>query len=259
VVEGSKESFYELQQRRVKFSQQAHVKSNSFEHCTEMCNHRMYDVCGEKELKVILALDPGDSISDVARKIDENRETIRRVVNRLEEAGYVAYDDGLHLDDQTIRDAGLEFLTASADLSPPSISEAYVLPQFAGMEYAYTAIDSVYVWTRGGYQVARNPEDYPLFIAVHESDLSAWTEFFDRFGIPTAEERQPATDLDGAIQVVLEPRPQIKAEMVDGRPVIPLKETVAFANKHYAHFQSALDMLDRMYDEVDTNTNYRPN
>jgi len=43
----------------------------------------MYEVCGKKELKVILALDSGDSISGVARKIEENRETIRRVVNRL--------------------------------------------------------------------------------------------------------------------------------------------------------------------------------
>ena len=49
----------------------------------------MYEVCGEKEFKTILALDPGDSISGLARKIDENRETIRRVVNRLEAAGYV--------------------------------------------------------------------------------------------------------------------------------------------------------------------------
>ncbi|MDG5775206.1 helix-turn-helix domain-containing protein [Haloarculaceae archaeon H-GB1-1] len=219
----------------------------------------MYEVCGEKELKVILALDPGDSISGVARKIDENRETIRRVVHCLEEEGYVAYDDGLHLVDQTIRDVGLEFLTAAADISPPSISEAYVLPKFAGMEYAYTGIDAVYVWTRGGYQVARNPEDYPLFIAVHESELDAWAEFFDRFGIPTAEERQPADDLDGSIQVVLESEAQIEAEMVDGRPVISLQETVAFANQHYAHFQSALDMLGRMYDSVDTDANYRPN
>jgi hypothetical protein len=218
----------------------------------------MYEVCGEKELKVILALDPGDSISGVARKIDENRETIRRVVNRLEEAGYVAYDDGLHLIDQTLRDAGLEFLTASANISPPSISEAYVLPQFAEMEYTYTGIDAVYVWTRGGYQVARDPEDYPLFIAVHESELDAWAEFFDRFGIPTAEDRQPADDLDGSIQVVLQSEAQIEAEMVDGRPAISLQETVAFANEHYAHFQSALDMLDRMYDEVDTDANYRP-
>jgi hypothetical protein len=210
----------------------------------------MYEVCGEKELKVILALDPGDSISGVVRKIDENRETIRRVVNRLEEAGYVAYNDGLHLVDQTLRDVGLEFLTASAETSPPSISETYILPQFAGMDYAFTDIDAVYAWTRGGYQVARNPEDYPLFIAVRESDLDAWTAFFNRFGIPTAEERQPADDLDGAIQVVLEPRSQIEAEMVDGRPVIPLQETVAFANEYYAHFQSALDMLTRMYDDI---------
>lgn len=217
----------------------------------------MYEVCGEKELKVILALDLGDSISGVARKIDENRETIRRVVNRLEEAGYVAYDDGLHLIDQTLRDVGLEFLTASAATSPPSISETYVLPQFADMDYAFTAIDAVYVWTRGGYQVARDPADYPLFIAVHKSDLDAWTSFFDQFGIPTAEERRPADDLDGAIQVVLEPRPQIEAEIVDGRPVIPLQETVAFANEYYATFESALDMLGQMYDDVDTDAAYQ--
>ncbi len=217
----------------------------------------MYEVCGEKEFKVLLALDPGDSISGVARKIDENRETIRRVVNRLEEAGYVVYDDGLQFLDQTIREVGLEFLMAAADISPPSISEAYVLPQFAGMDYAFAAIDAVYVWTRGGYQVARDPEDYPLFIAVHESDLDAWTAFFNRFGIPTAEERQPAENLDGAIQVVLEPRQQIDAEMVDGRPAIPLQETVAFANEYYATFESALDMLGRMYDDVDTDARYR--
>jgi hypothetical protein len=217
----------------------------------------MYEACGEKEFKVLLALDTGDSISGVARKIDENRETIRRVVNRIEEAGYVAYDDGLQLVDQTLRDVGLEFLAVAADTSTPSIPEAYVLPQFAGMDYAFTAIDAVYVWTRGGYQVARDPEDYPLFIAVREQDVDGWTAFFDRFGIPVAQERQPADDLDGAIQVVLEPRSQIEAEMVDGRPVIPLQETVAFANEYYATFESALDMLGRMYDDVDTDATYR--
>ncbi|QAU14030.1 helix-turn-helix domain-containing protein [Halorubrum sp. BOL3-1] len=217
----------------------------------------MYEVCGEKELKIILALDSGDSISGVARKIDENRETIRRSVNRLEKAGYVAYNDGLQLLDQTLRDIGIKFLAAATATSPPSIPEAYVLPQFAGMDYAFTAIDAVYVWTRGGYQVAREPDDYPLFIAVHESDLNAWTTFFDQFGIPTAEDRQPADSLDGAIQVVLEPQAEIEAEMVDGRPVIPLQDTVAFANEYYATFESALDMLGRMYDQVDTDADYR--
>ena len=217
----------------------------------------MYEVCGEKELKVLLALEPGDAISEVARKIDENRETIRRVVNRIEAAGYVVYDNGLHLVDQTIRDGGLDFLTAAAAIAPPSISEAYVLPQFAGMDYAYTAIDAVYVWTRGGYQVARDPTDYPLFIAVHEAELDAWAAFFDRFGIPTAHERQPADELDGAIQIVFEPRTQIETAMVDGRPVIPLQDTIVFARDHYATFESALEMLDRMYEDVDTDATYR--
>ncbi|WP_247730793.1 helix-turn-helix domain-containing protein [Halovivax limisalsi] len=217
----------------------------------------MYEVCGEKELKVLLALDPGDTISGVARKIDENRETIRRVVNRIEEAGYVAYDDGLRLVDRSIRDAGLEFLTTTADVSPPSITEAYVLPQFAGMEYAFTAIDAVYVWTHGGYQVARSPNDYPLFIAVRESDLDAWIDFFDRFEIPVSRDRQPVEAIDGPIQVVLEPGATIEAATVDGRPVVSLQETVAFATDHYATFESALDMLARMYDDVDSDSSYR--
>ncbi|WP_256301780.1 helix-turn-helix domain-containing protein [Haloarchaeobius salinus] len=217
----------------------------------------MYEACGEKEFKVLLGLDAGDSISAVARKIDENRETIRRVVNRLEDAGYVAYENGLQLVDDSIREAGLTFLAIAAGTSPPTISEAYVLPQFAGMDYAFTAIDAVYVWTRGGYQVARTPDDYPLFMAVAESELHAWTTFFAQFGLPATQERLPAEEVDGAIQIVLEPRANFMTDMVDGRPVIPLEETVEFATEHYATFESALDMLDRMYDDVETDANYR--
>ena len=63
--------------------------------------------------------------------------------------------------------------------------------------------------------------------------------------------------VDGPIQIVLELRDDVDAELVDGRQVIPLDETVEFANEHYATFQSALDMLDRMYDEVNTDADYR--
>lgn len=217
----------------------------------------MFEPCGEAELKTLLAIEPGDPISGVARKIDENRETIRRTVNRLEEAGYVQYDTGLSVVNDTVREAGLTFLTASAAVSPPSISEAYVLPHFAGMEFAYTAIDAVYVWTRGGYQVARDETDYPLFIVIHESDLKDWEKFFERFGIPTAQQRQPADEIAGPLQIVLEPRTQIDVETVDGRPVISRSDTVAFAREHYATFESALDILDRMYDDLETEADYQ--
>jgi hypothetical protein len=216
----------------------------------------MFEQCGEAELKTLLAIEPGDPISGVARKIDENRETIRRTVNRLEEAGYVQYDEGLSVVDDAVREAGLAFLTATAGVSPPTISEAYVIPHFAGMEFAYNAIDAVYVWTRGGYQVSRNETDYPLFIAIRESGLTDWERFFERFGIPTAQQRQPVDEVDGPLQIVLEPRVQIDAETVDGRPVISRNETVAFAREHYATFESALDILDRMYDDLETDADY---
>ena len=213
----------------------------------------MYSACGEKALKTMLAIKPGDTIAGVARKIDVNRETIRRTVDPLEEDGYVEYDGGLYVVDHAVREAGLSFLSASAGVSPPSISEAYVLPHYAGMDFAYTSIDAIYVWTRGGYQVSRGPDDYPLFVAVEADDLAEWERFFDRFDLPVSQERQPIDDVDGLIQIVLELRDDVDAELVDGRPVIPLDETVEFANEHYATFQSALDMLDRMYEDVNAN------
>ena len=77
-----------------------------------------------------------------------------------------------------MRDAARELVAASAGVSPPSIEETYIIPQFGDRPYAFTRIDAVYVWTQGGYQVSRNPEDYPLFLAVHEQDVDAWETFF---------------------------------------------------------------------------------
>jgi len=106
------------------------------------------------------------------------------------------------------------------------------------------------VSTKGGYQVERDPEDYPLFIAVHESDVggvlrSIWNPDFEGASpLPTSMVRYRLFWSYG----------HRSKSMVDGRPVIPLQETAAFANEHYAHFQSALDMLGRMYDSSSTLT-----
>ena len=89
------------------------------------------------------------------------------------------------------------------------------------------------------------------------TDLADWERFFEQFGIPTAQQRQPANEIDGPLQIVFEPYAQIDAEEVDGRPVISLSETVAFAREHHATFESALALLDRMYDDLETEADYR--
>lgn len=130
----------------------------------------------------------------------------------------------------------------------PSVSKAYELPERAGLDYAYTEIDAVYIWTRGGYQVARDPDDYPLFLAVDEDEMDAWRAFFDDRDLPVATERQSPQEFEGGVQYVLRGREQVEATVVDSRPVIPLSETVAFIRDNYATFESALEMLEEMYE-----------
>ena len=87
-------------------------------------------------------------------------------------------------------------------------------------------------------------------IAVHEQDVDAWETFFESFDLPTAFERQPRDELDGSLQIVLEPRPSLDVNHVEGYPVIPRAETIEYMRENYAQFQSALAMLDRMYEDL---------
>ena len=217
----------------------------------------MYELFDETAARVLLAIDPGESIRQVAQHLHAPYETVRQAVNRLEDAGYLAYDDGLFVADDRVREAALDLLVASAGVGPPSIEEAYVLPQFGDWPFAFARIDAVYVWTQGGYQVGRDPDDYPLFLAVREQDVEAWQGFFERFGLPTAFERQPRDALDGPLQIVIDPRSALEIDHVDGYPVVPRDETIAYMREHYAQFQSALSMLDRMYDDLDLDVAYR--
>jgi DNA-binding Lrp family transcriptional regulator len=217
----------------------------------------MYEILDDTAARVILAIESGDSIRRVAQALHTPYETVRQAVNRLEDAGYVRYDDGLSVVNDRVRGAAQELIAASASVSPPSIEEAYVIPQFSDWPFAFTRIDAVYVWTQGGYQVGRDPNDYPLFLAVREQDVDAWVSFFESFDLPTAFDRQPRDELTGPLQIVLDPQPSLDIEYVEGYPVIPRAETIEYMNENYTQFQSALAMLDRMYDDLDLGVSYR--
>ncbi len=68
----------------------------------------------------------------------------------VQEAGYVSYDGGLTVVDSRVRNAARKLVAASAGVSPPSIEEAYVIPQFGNWPFAFTRIDAVYVWNPRG-------------------------------------------------------------------------------------------------------------
>lgn len=72
------------------------------------------------------------------------------------------------------------------------------------MPFAYTQIDAVYIWTHGGYQIARGHDDYPVFIHINDHQVEQWVAFFNRYGIPTTiNERADPDEHDNAVSYVL--------------------------------------------------------
>ena len=153
------------------------------------------------------------------------------------------------MSDRRDREVSPKSTTSSVDGNSFTIEEAYEIPQNSGLPYAFTRIDAVYIWTQGGYQVGRDPTDYPLFVAVHEDDVRAWQTFFESVGLPTVFQRRPSDEIGSRIYVVLESRSGLNVVFVDGYPVIPLAETVAYMRDNSPHFQPAISMLKEMYPE----------
>jgi len=210
----------------------------------------MMEYVDETAAKIMLAIQPGDSIRRIAQKIDGSYSWVYDWIERLEEAGFVRRDDGVYINDYAVRDCYREMVAGISRAVTPSIDDGYTIPHFAGMPFVYTKIDSVYVWTHGGYQIARGHDDYPIFIQVADRDTDRWTAFFDEFGIPcTIEDRPDPTDYTEALSYVLFPiTGEITPEWVDGNPVIPLDETIDHMREYRVNYEPALEMIAAEYD-----------
>lgn len=202
--------------------------------------------------KLVLAASDGDSIRRISQKIGGTYSWVYSWIERLEEIGVVKRNEGVYVTAPNVRDGYARIMEAIGRQNPPTVSEAYVLPHFAQMEFACTMIDAVYVWTHGGYQIARGADAYPVFLRVREADIDKWEAFFERYHIPTTiGERDDSVidDAQGAIYYSLWPTAeQFDREWVDGTPVIPLAETIEYMQEYRWNFEPALQMVADDYD-----------
>ena len=211
----------------------------------------MTDFMDSTAAKIVLAAQRGDSINRVAEKVGTSYSWVYDWMERLEDANTIAItDNGVRVVDHEMRRHYDEMMGALYSRDGISQEDAYVIPHFAEMEFAYTEIDAAYVWTQGGYQVARSHDDYPVFIEVHDRDIERWIAFFERYGIDTTiNERPDASAVDGDVHYVLFPTMNgIEMEWVSGNPVIPLVETVDQMMENRPAYEPALEIIAEEYD-----------
>lgn len=203
----------------------------------------MIDVVDDTVAKIVLVMDDGDSINRVSEKIGHSYSWTHEVVRDLGDIGIVErHGDGFRVADPEVRDAFRQVVQTVTRYGIDR-DEAYVIPQFAGMTFAFSHIDAAYVWTHGGYQVARDYTDYPVFLTVAEGDIDAWLEFFSGCGIDAFVEER---DGEG-IYFVLFPVETVDRKWVNGKPVIPLQDAIAWMQQYRANFQPALAIIAEEY------------
>jgi DNA-binding Lrp family transcriptional regulator len=211
----------------------------------------MIDLMDTTAARIVLASQRGDSINRVADKIGVSYSWVYDWIERLEDAEIILNtDNGIEVVDYGIRQQYAEMMAALYSRDTVSQKDAYVVPHFAGMEFAYTEIDAAYVWTHGGYQIARSHDDYPVFIEVHDRDVERWISFFQQFGVDTTiDERPDASDVDGNVHYVVYPETDgIDADWVDGNPVIPLADVVDQMMENRPAYEPALEIIADEYD-----------
>ena len=205
--------------------------------------------------KIVLAVTRGDSINRIASKIDISYSWVYDWIERLDNANIIANTDtGIQIVDHEMRQQYADMIAALYSRDSISQEDAYVIPHFAGMEFAFTEIDAAYVWTQGGYQIARSHDDYPVFIEVHDRDIERWMAFFQQFGVETTiNERPDANEVTGNVHYVLFPKTtSIETEWVDGNPVIPLADAIDQMMDNRPAYEPALEIIADKYDrEID--------
>lgn len=211
----------------------------------------MLEIINKHVAEITLALKEGDSILELSKKINSSYGWTHKWIKCLEDIGVIKAENGVKIIDKDFFEKFRD-LTKSVLKRKTGLEDAYLLPNLAGMDYAFTKLDAVFWWTKGGYQIGRSKENYPIFIEVLRSELEDWEEFFKDLSVDYSIEKRQGS----GIYFVLFPEDKIESEEIDNFQVIPLKETVRWAEKYKANFQPALEMLDGMYD-LDLNIKYK--
>jgi len=192
------------------------------------------DIMNPHAMKIMIASRPVDSISSISRRIGLSYGWTYHWVLELEKAG-VFKRSGKRVflkDDSSFYRQALGFLRSALG---NDVDFHYKALSLFGIKYCFTSTDAVFVWTNGGYNIARYRGYYPIFIKVRSADREIFEFYSKKLG------------LGKAIFYKAKFLKDFPAEIHRGVPVDSLEETIAFMKKYVYNFQPALEIVQELY------------
>lgn len=188
-------------------------------------------------IRILVSLRKKDSIISISKRIGLSYGWTYKWVKELIKEGIVKKKwKGLIL--QEYNQSYKKILKFIRNVINPVNLYYSVLPLF-GISYCFTKTDAVYLWTNGGYNVARYRDFYPIFIKIKKDHYDLFLWYCQKLNLKINSK-------EGVFYV-----PEILEEFdvtkKDLHLVEPLDETIDFMKKNIYNFQPALEMVKEMY------------
>ena len=191
-------------------------------------------------VKIIIAARKQDSINQIAKRIKLSYGWTYKWCKKLTNLG-VFKESGLKL----ILNIENKFYKNTLDYIKENFSDDinfhYSVLELFGIKYCFTKTDAVFIWTKGGYNIARYKEYYPIFIKIKKDYLSVFEGYCKKLNLKIDRKR--------GIFYHVEILDDFEISHLDNIPVDSLKVTIGFMKKNIYNFQPALEMIKEMYNK----------
>lgn len=189
-------------------------------------------------MKIMIAARKEDSINALSNRISLSYGWTYKWVTDLAGAGVFRLTRmKLYLNEKN--DFYRRTLQYIREVLSKDIQFHYSVLSLFGIQYAFTKTDAVFVWTKGGYNIARYREFYPIFIKVAKKDKNIFENYCRKLNLGLHKKQR--------VFYKVAYMDEVHCEYCEGVPVDSLDETIAFMEKYIYNFEPALEMIKEMY------------
>jgi len=198
------------------------------------------DVINPYTLKILISCREEDSISQISKRIGLSYGWTYKWIKDLADIGvFTLTRMKIYLNkNNPFYKSTLEYINNTFKKSQRFYYEDLSL---FGIDYSFTNIDAVYVWTKGGYNIARYKDHYPIFIKINSKDRKLFEEYCKKLKLNINKK--------SGVFYHVEYLDSFDKSYCENMPVDSLKETIEFMEKNKYNFEPALEMIKELYNK----------